>query len=295
MERQPKITVAGIHLLKSRSPVVAIVLLLGLAGLACNTSLDQTQTNGDADGPDPVEDSSSGIALPPENTAPPFEIATIIQGDLWNLGGLASYRSDYVVTFDGFAQGEAVQGSMSLLLEVTSDPPAQHFLMDLEGYDLGETSLVNTEMYILDESIYINLGFEEEWMTFPGSSIESMQETLLLPQNFVDLPPAAPRSLLPESVNGVMSWHYKIDDANFQVASAVYDTMKADVWVAVDGGYLVKMDATFSGSFGEGSAFLDRGTIQFLFNLLTINQVFTITLPPAALQATDFDLDDLGK
>jgi len=273
-----------------------VVLVLGLAGLACNSQLDQGQNEIGIDSSSSSDDNSSAIELPPAEDESQFEIAPITQRGLWTPEELTSYRADYVITFDGFSDGEGIQGSMSFLMEVTTDPPAQHFLMDFEGADFGDERLTNAEFYIINDTLYANMGSEEGWISLPGASSAAVQDALFFPQEMIDLPQEASRKLLPETVNGVLSWHYMIDETNFQIDSAVYDSMKADAWVAVDGGFLVKMDATFSGSFiegGEGSSFLDEGTFQFIFNIMDVNQDFQIELSPDAMQAADFAFDGL--
>ena len=299
MPGQSKLPIEGEYWMKSGSTLIVPVLTLAIAGLACISPLDQGQNEIEIESSSSspaAEDKSSVIELPPADDEAQYEIAPIIRAGLWNPANLTSYRSDYVITFDGVSGGENIQGSMSFLMEITTDPPAQHILMDFEGYDFGAESPTNIELYVLDDTLYANMGIEQGWILLPGAGFAAMREGLFLPEEMIDLPAEARRSLLPETVNGVISWHYRIDESNFQADSTVYDSMLADAWVAVDGGYLVKMDATFSGSFlesgGQGS-FLDEGTIQFIFNLLDVNQGFRIELPAAALQAGDFALDDL--
>jgi hypothetical protein len=101
--------------------------------------------------------------------------------------------------------------------------------------------------------------------------------------------------VLPENINGVMSWHYVIDKEDLEQELGTYDELAADAWIAVDGGYLVKMDITMSGSFDTGTFGdqpIDEGTIHVIFNMHDVNSDFTIELPPEAAEAEPFSFDE---
>jgi hypothetical protein len=270
-----------------------------IATFACSTPFGGDDTEVDTDS-DTGEVEATAVPQPTateEPEEPEFEVAPIDALQLWNSSDISSYRGEFIISFDGSTAGEPTQGSMNMFMEVTSDPLAQHFTLSMEGLDLGEDlegfELTDMEFYIVEETMYANMGMGLGWLKFPGMTVEDLQDSVLLPEEFVDLPPNANRKLLPETVNGVRCWHYVIDDASLFDEATEFDSFEADAWVAVDGGYLVKLELDASGSFtdefNEGIS-LEEGNMQVVFNLLSINEDFTIELPQEALDADDFGL-----
>jgi hypothetical protein len=147
----------------------------------------------------------------------------------------------------------------------------------------------------MGDTAYLSLGDETGWLALPNDSEDSITDEFMSYQDFVDLPEKAKRKLLPENVNGVMAWHYVIDKDDLEEELGTYDDMSADVWIAVDGGYMVKMDITMSGSFNTEDLSdqpIDEGTMSIVFNMHDVNGDFTIDLPPEAVEAESFTFDD---
>jgi hypothetical protein len=245
-----------------------------IAALACSTPFGGDDAVVDTE-PDTGVVESTEVPKPVATEAAEFEEAPLDALQLWDSSEITSYKGEFIISFDGFTAGESTTGSMNMMMEVTTDPMAQHFILSMEGLDLGE----EVE------------GFELTDMEF----YDDFQDSVLLPEEFIDLPPTAKRKLLPETVNGVSSWHYVIDDPSAFDETAQFETFEADAWVAVDGGYLVKLElsatGTFSDQFNEGIS-LEEGSMDIVFNLLSINEAFTIELPEEALAAEDLGFGD---
>lgn len=285
--------------MRRKSMIWLFFVSLLIAALACSTPFGgddaDVDTGPDTSVPDPTE-----VPQAEPTDAPEFEEAAIDTLQLWDSSDITSYKGEFVITFDGFTAGEPTQGSMNMLMEVTTDPMAQHFVLSMEGFDLGEEvegfELTDMEFYMVEETMYANMGMGLGWLKFPGMSVDDFQDSVLLPEEFIDLPPTANRKLLPETVNGVSCWHYVIDDPSMFDETAQFETFEADAWVAVDGGYLVKLElsatGTFTDEFNEGIS-LEEGSMTIVFNLLSINENFTIELPEEALAAEDFGFGDL--
>jgi len=234
---------------------------------------------------------------PAATETPEFEEGTIDLDSIWNTMDIKSYRGDFTMTFDGTSDGEMVNGSATIAIEYIADPPAQHMTMSLEGYDVDPelAGLNSFEFYVMGDTAYLSLGDESGWLAFPNDSEDSITDEFMSYQDFVDLPEKAKRKLLPENVNGVMAWHYVVDKNDLEEGLGTYDEMSADVWIAVDGGYMVKMDVTMSGSFTSedlGDQPIDEGTMSIVFNMHDVNGNFTIELPPEAAEAESFSFDD---
>lgn len=245
----------------------------------------------------PVEVKPTDVSQPEATEEPELEVSTIDTQRLWDSSDISSFRGEFIISFEGTTAGEPTQGSMSMFIESTTDPLAQHFTLSMEGLDLGEDlegfELTDMEFYMVDNTMYANMGMGLGWLKFPGMTVEDMQDTVIMPEDFVDLPPSANRKLLPETVNGVSCWHYVLDDPSVLGETSEFETFMADAWIAVDGGYLVKMELDATGSFADEfgeSISLDDGSMHIVFNLLSINEAFTIVVPDEALAAEDFGL-----
>jgi hypothetical protein len=269
-----------------------------IAALACSTPFGGDDAVVDTE-PDTGVVESTEVPKPVATEAAEFEEAPLDALQLWDSSEITSYKGEFIISFDGFTAGESTTGSMNMMMEVTTDPMAQHFILSMEGLDLGEEvegfELTDMEFYMVENTMYANMGMGLGWLKFPGMTVDDFQDSVLLPEEFIDLPPTAKRKLLPETVNGVSSWHYVIDDPSAFDETAQFETFEADAWVAVDGGYLVKLElsatGTFSDQFNEGIS-LEEGSMDIVFNLLSINEAFTIELPEEALAAEDLGFGD---
>jgi hypothetical protein len=274
------------------SLLVAIFTLV-LSTLACSLF------GGDDNGTDSGSTEATQVVIeqPAATETLEFEEGTIDLDSIWNTMDIRSYRGDFIMSFDGTSGGEVVNGSVTMSIEFISDPPTQHMTMSLEGYDIDPelAGFDSLEFYIVEDMAYMYLGAEAGWMAFPNDPEDSISDEFMSYQDFVDLPEKAKRKLLPENVNGVMAWHYVIDEEDLAEEIGTYDEISADAWIAVDGGYLVKMDITMSGSFTSeelGDQPIDEGTMHIVFNMYDVNGDFTIELPPEAAAAEPFTFDD---
>jgi len=279
--------------MKRNTILLVVIFSLILSSFACSLFGDKDEGNGDTvTAPTAQADSDQ-----PDPDAPEFEEATIDKDSIWNTLNIKSYRGNFTMTFDGTSDGEQTNGSMTMEIEFTSEPPAQHMSMTIDGYDLEPEmeGFSEIEFYIIGDTGYMNLGMEDGWISFPNDPTDSVSDEFISYQDFVDLPDKAKRKLLPENVNGVMSWHYVIDEDDLEEGFSRYDEMDADLWIAVDGGYMVKMELTTTGTFIPdelGEQIIDEGIMTVVFNMRDVNKNFTIELPEEAASATDFGFDE---
>lgn len=279
--------------MKRNTILLVVILSLILSSFACSLFGGGDEDDGDT-GTTPTEVTSGG-QTPTE--ASEFEEATIDQESIWNMMDIQSYRGDFLMTFDGTYNDEPINGSMSMEIEFTKEPPAQAISMNIEGYEIDPAlgGMSDIQFYIMGDTAYMNLGMEDGWISFPNDPEDSMSDQFISFQDFVDLPDKAKRKLLPENVNGVMAWHYVVDEDDLEDEFGTYDEMSADLWIAVDGGYMVKMDVSMTGTFNAdefGDQIIDEGTMTIVFNIRDVNEDFTIELPEEAASATDFGLGD---
>jgi hypothetical protein len=277
--------------------LVAMFSLI-LSSLACSLLSGDGDDEGNGGTDSGSTQPTQPVADQPQPTeTPEFEEGIINLDSIWDTEEIKSYRGDFTMSFDGTSAGETVNGSVNMTIEVTTDPSAQHITMSLEGYDVDPNlaGLTSFEFYVMEDATYLNMGDEMGWTAFPTDPEESISDEFMFYQEFVDLPEKAKRKLLPENVNGVMSWHYVIDAEDLPEEISSYEEVSADAWIAVDGGYIVKMDLTMRGDFTSedlGTQPIDEGTMNIVFNMRDVNGSFTIELPPEAAAAEPFSFGD---
>lgn len=277
--------------------ILVALFSLVLSTLACSLLSGGDDDENGGTGEDSTQPTQAVVDQPEPTETPEFEEAIIDLDSIWNTEEIKSYRGDFTMTFDGTKGVETVKGNITMSIEQTSNPPAQHMTMSLEGYDIDPelAGFDSLEIYIMEDMAYMYMGSEMGWMAFPNDPEESISDDFMFFKEFDDLPEKAKRKLLPENVNGVMSWHYVIDAEDLPEEISNYDEVSADAWIAVDGGYMVKMDITMSGSFTSedlGAQPIDEGTMSIVFNMRDVNEDFTIELPPDAAEAEPFSFDE---
>jgi hypothetical protein len=283
------------------------ILSLAFASFACSVFGGDDADNGmEMESPQATqpesdrspEESQPDSAQPPEATeVPEFEEGNIDVSSLWEMEDIQGYRGDFAVNFDGTSGPDAANGSITMYIEFTSTPPAQHTIVNLDGFDLDLEygDLPSIEFYTMEGTTHVNLGVGGGWISFPNDLNNPFSEGLISYEDFVDLPERANRKLLPESVNGVTAWHYVLDEDDFLEEFTTYDEVSGDVWIAVEGGYMVKMDVIMTGTFAPDIIRyqpIDQGTMEIRFDLRDVNGNFTIKLPQEAASDMDSPLPD---
>jgi len=157
--------------------------------------------------------------------------------------------------------------------------------------------MMDTEIYILDGVIYSKSSIFEQWKAFDGELAELFGDVLLNPQNYVLLPEKAQRKTTPETVNGISTWHYTYDETAFQNTPVKYERISAEIWIAVEGGFIVKSE-----SYAEGgdlsedlddnffAGMLENSRVRSSYNMTDINSAINITLPEEAAAAEVSDI-----
>lgn len=82
-----------------------------------------------------------------------------------------------------------------------------------------------------------------------------------------------------ETVNGINAKHYKYDQVSANLAAL--GKVSGEMWVAVDGGYVVKDTVNWEGGAGLfGTSSTDKGSGKWTWELTDVNQPITIAAPP---------------
>ncbi len=204
-----------------------------------------------------------------------------------------SYRANISISFEGEDRdGNPSSGSIMMLTEYIKDPKATHTLMKMEGTTAGEDDgSVQMEIYVVDGMSYTYME-EFGWMSMPAD--DSMNEGFLTYDDLMsdfDLPKNAKRSLLPQDVNGISTWHYTFDkeDITKEMIDVTIEDANGEVWVARDGGYPVKMEIEIKGKdiSNDPDTGFANGLMKISYELKDVNQNFTIEVPEEALAGSN--------
>lgn len=234
---------------------------------------------------------TSGGGLPSASHTPYPDSATI-EGITWGSGpfvlgdpktGLAdlpSYTATLTLSFDGTQDGSPKKWTKTYVMLASLDPQGRELSVQKSG------DLTNLDSVNLAEHSGTSYSWQGE-NTCTGNAIdqgESLGE-LAEPAGFLSSVVGADEAGS-EIVNDVPSNHYTFDGHALAQQDLAQST--GELWVATDGGYLVKYLLTTTGKaayFGEGI----EGTLTEDYELTDIGKPVVISLPadcpPGLVQA----------
>ncbi|MBC7876375.1 MAG: hypothetical protein H7Y59_04315 [Anaerolineales bacterium] len=186
------------------------------------------------------------------------------------LADLPSYKAILIMSFDGIRDGQAYKWSKTYVMSSAKEPAALQLtiektgdLVDLDPVFMTEANGASYERHGENECTAIAI---EE-----GNSLRERLE----PAGFLIFVIGAEESGS-ETVNDIETVHYTFDEQAFGQSNMAQST--GEMWVASDGGYIVKYLLTTKGNadyFGEGI----EGTLILDYQLTDINQPVTVNLP----------------
>jgi uncharacterized protein YceK len=211
------------------------------------------------------------------------------------LDTLKSYREHMVYTYEGKDDKGAVQkGGLDLLQEVVVATKDQHLKMtstDAKGAGQSyETFQVGGSTYLFN-----NTGGADSTCTSFSSStdLKTDPSSMFKPRDMLGNLSGAKLVMKGENVNGVATDHYAANDKDFGMG--LYTSAKGDIWVAQNGGWVVKYTGEASGKsafFGAGGS---DGKISWEYSISDANKVDKIVVPPeceASKPADDIPIPD---
>ena len=214
-----------------------------------------------------------------------------------SMGNLQSYRSQLVIDLNGKDEnGDSINETNRLLQEVINDQELSHLAILNESN--GNISQ-NIEVYSNESNYYfIDVSKKES-----GLSCSIMTDTLGLGEmlnNFNLIQSAEMFTNLEnakliqadEMVNGVKSDHYQV--SNVSLSDSIVTKDPADIWVAQDGGYVVRFTGKGEGvttSLTVGATV--TGEMTWQYELTDINQISAIEIPQICLDASQNAQQDL--
>ena len=257
------------HLLSKHWAILLLVLTSLLISLACKFLIATPAMDA------PATDTSA--------TETPVSGELTIEGDVVygpgafnfpntqaGLSDLTSYKATLVMSFNGTEAGQPQQWSKTYIMLNTKEPAAHQLTIEKTG------NLSDLDTVFMAESngaSYERRGENDCMATVieEGNSLTEQLEPIGFLNGVIGADEAGN-----ETVNAVAANHYTFDERAFGQLGIAQST--GEMWVATEGGYLVKYLLTTKGNsdyFGEGI----EGTIKWDYELTDINQPVTITLP----------------
>jgi hypothetical protein len=190
------------------------------------------------------------------------------------------------------AQGKAVTQTIDLKQDMLKSKNSMHFGLRGSGWDTSGLG-GNIDIYQIDKTGYLAMtDAKTEKMTCLSYSSDKPAfdtSSLIKPDDmFTDVQGGA-LVAKGETVNGVKADHYKLKNA--ALSTGTTKSQSGDMWVAQDGGYLVKVVATAEGDFSSFGATVS-GTMTINYDLTNINKIKEIPLPKECAAQTG-GADDL--
>lgn len=196
---------------------------------------------------------------------------------LGNIETLDSYRSSFTMSYEGKTDsGEVEKWAMTMEVEYVREPFAQRVVLH-GGESLGVQEGLET-IRIGDQQYAVIGGEGGGCISSPAGEGEPVDTELFKPEDILGGLSQA-RRVGTETVNGVSCTHYVFDEKDIEGAN--FSKARGDMWVAVDGNYVVKytLDAE-----GIDPSTNKTGRINWLYEVRDINKPITIQ-PPAGCSA----------
>ncbi len=272
--------------------VLALVLLV-FSMLGCNIggiigSRDEKEVVS-PEAPVDDEEAAATEVVPEEPSEEPPDDEVIEEGEeeaidlsdvAEGLQQLDSYRSRFVMNFDGESEGEMDQWSLTMEIAYVREPLAQHIVLKgsetgIEGAEGFETIQIGNRQYMIwgDGECISHEAEEEDDQNLEIFDLDDVMGQL----------EGARRVRPDEEVNGIMCRHYVFDEHAVDWAELNLTKARGEVWIAVDGDYVVKytMEAE-----GQNPASHEEGRMEWVYEVYDINKPINIE-PPASCETDE--------
>ena len=292
--------------------IFSFLALLALASLACNALAGGDNTTNPAvgapgaatedDSSDAGQGGDSGAANAGGDSAAAGEQSQgpqslDLEGLTASLEDVNSYRLSVELFFESQnATDEVEPVVMRLLTAVVVDPPASQTEIEVEGGDMDLGEMGSFQFIQVGETTYTmipGLGCVSGSLAEFGADANPFAD-LVDSDDLIGDVRGARRVLPDEVINGVDSYHFVFDETAILGSVNELEELDGHLYVAKDGGYLVRMVFDGTGTFDMFSSGLDEGgRIHIEINVSDVNQPVEIR-PPEDCASFNFEIPDLG-
>ncbi len=233
----------------------------------------------------PALEAAQPTAVP---TVEPTEEALSITSRADGLDKLQSYRARWTSEWNATEAGKTVTITWDWNEEFTSEPKALHFVLNSTSSD-EPAEQGKMEIWQIGDMSYMMMGEAgaEECISVSNEE-DQFERGLFNPSSLGSLNDA--RYVGMDNVNGIRARHYKYDEKAASLTG--FSKVDGEIWVAVDGGYVVKDIMRWEGGLGFLGAVTEGaqdGKGQWTWELSDVNQPIIIE-PPANCESAAGDL-----
>jgi hypothetical protein len=194
------------------------------------------------------------------------------------LENLSSYRATWKLEWKSSGSAQEEEISWEWMQEYTREPKAVHWRWESVDRAKQDAQPGAMEFWQLGNTTYIVTPESDGTKSCMSSSSEDnkVENSLMGPQNLGSVSGA--KLVGTETVNGVKARHYRYDEKSIALFGG--GAVRGDIWVAVDGGFVVKDSATWQGRF-FGLATDDKatGSGSWTWELTDVNGAIAILAP----------------
>ncbi|MBC7252281.1 MAG: hypothetical protein H5T62_18640 [Anaerolineae bacterium] len=217
----------------------------------------------------------------PDENQDPLEVAEIPELEVptldpraSGLGHLGTFRQRMTVSFT--EQGSGYSGVYHYNADVNTAQQAVHITVSAEGSAMQQLPSNQAQAIWIGDRLWIKVG-KQPWIPVPESVSEiQFEEQMFSVGVFLPYVPYFQRVEPDEVVNGILSAHYTYDA---QDLPAQYGTMSGHghIYVALDGGYVVRYTFDGQGTFDE--YFQGTGTLSLVYDTYDVGAEINIQPP----------------
>ena len=210
----------------------------------------------------------------PEPTATPAEETLSLESRDASLDKLQSYRARWQAQWSSTEGDKTTTGNWDWTEEYSSNPPALHWIWTFTDPNTNQQSTI--EAWQVGDTIYLVLGEEKGCMSYSRDEGDKLTKGLFSPNSLGSLSNAKYVGM--DTVNGIRAKHYRYDEKSASLAG--FSKVVGEIWVAVDGGYVVKDTMQWEGGAGLfGASTTAKGKGQWTWELSDVNQRIDIRPP----------------
>jgi hypothetical protein len=194
---------------------------------------------------------------------------------LWqaSLSSLTSFRQKAVLDF---AAAGGLRSKVTFEGEMTVEPRAFHSVVRVEGQGAAQLPTNQVEVTGIADQVWVKIGLKP-WTSVPATAVQSVYGRQVV--GVADLLPFignATRALPDEIVNGIPARHYVYGVDNLH-SDVDMSSAAGDLWVARDGGYVVRLTLDGQGSYHN--TYSASGRLRLVYDLYDIGVPLSITPP----------------
>jgi hypothetical protein len=304
--------------------VVLVLLILAVATLACSVG-SKAPTSQSEQSPTLAPEAPATEAQPPEAEATETPTAEAVEtpevemteaplesteggqeeanldlnSSISGLESLNSYRASFRFDWNGIKGDQPVTGYMAMRSAFVREPPAQELYFEGQGFEgdadqgLGQVSFIQ-----VGDTAWFYESESDSWMQVPAGSLDFAEGLFFQPEDLLEDFDVSKgrRNLLPEQVNGVQTHKYTFDENDFDLSDPSTGEQvtraKGEVYVAVDGGYVVRLVVDADFNYENPDELFEEGNVKMTFDISDVNQPIIIE-PPAEAEAQAGGRDDI--